>query len=284
MLIGIEAERANMQQATGVEHYAQQLILNLAKIDRQNEYVLYLRSKPAKWLLDLPDNFRLKIIPFPVFWTQLRISWEMLVHPVDCLFIMASALPIIHPRQSVVTIHDIAWEYYPETFGRFMLRYLKFSTWYAVKFARRIIAVSQQTKDDMIKKYHLPAGKINVVYHGFDMSTEIRRSPDDEKKQIAALPDKYILYISTLQPRKNVIGLIDAFIELKKEKKVPHSLVLVGGKGWLYDKIMEKISGHPEIIYCGYGHDRFAYLEKADLLVQPSFYEGFGMSILDAFA
>lgn len=284
MLIGIEAERANLREATGVEHYAQQLILNLAKIDHENQYVLYLRGQPEQWLKDLPSNFRLKVIPFPVFWTQIRISLEMLFNPVDCLFIMASALPIIHPRNSVVTIHDIAWEYYPETFSAFMLRYLKFSTWYAVKFARRVIAVSQQTKNDLIKKYKLPADKISVVYHGFDMSTEMRHSPDDEKKKIAGLPGKYILYISTLQPRKNVIGLIDAFIAMKKEKNVPHSLVLVGGKGWLYDKIMEKISGHPEIIYCGYGHDRFAYLEKADLLVQPSFYEGFGMSVLDAFA
>ncbi len=284
MTIGIEAERANLQQATGVEHYAQQLILNLAAVDRENTYILYLRSKPAEWMSKLPVNFKLKVIPFPLFWTQIRISLEMLFHPVDCLFIMASALPVIHPRNSVVTIHDIAWEFYPETFSAFMLWYLRFSTWYAVKFAHRIIAVSEQTKKDLMKKYNLASEKISVVYHGFDMRTEMMASPAEEKERIARLPEKYILFLSTLQPRKNVIGLIDAFIALKKEKNIPHSLVLVGGKGWLYGQIMEKIKNHPEIIYCGYGYDRFAYLQRADLLVQPSFYEGFGMSILDAFA
>src|SRR5258708_6896762 len=187
MKIGIEAQRANIENPTGVEHYAQQLILNLAKIDRGNQYVLYLRTKPAKWFSELPGNFRIKIIPFPIFWTQLRISWEMFLYPVDVLFIMASALPIIHPRNSVVTIHDIAWEFYPETFSAFTLNYLRFSTWYAVKFARRIIAVSQQTKKDLIKKYNLPESKIVVVYHGFDLATKIQFSPAKEIKKVTHL-------------------------------------------------------------------------------------------------
>ncbi len=289
MRIGVEAERANVSNPTGVEHYAQQLILALAKEDFENEYILYLRTKPASWLQQLPKNFKLKVMPFPIFWTQLRISWEMLVRPVDALFIMASALPLIHPKNSLVTIHDLAWEFYPETFKTFMRWYLRFSTWFACKFSRSIIAVSEQTKKDIAKIYKTNLSKISVIYHGFDAKSEIpaKASQEElskEQKKIAALPDKYILYISTLQPRKNVSGLIEAFVELKKEKQIPQSLVLVGGKGWLYEKIMQQIKDHPEVIYCGYGYDRFAYLKKADLLVQPSFYEGFGMSLLDAFA
>jgi glycosyltransferase involved in cell wall biosynthesis len=284
MRIGIEAERANISNPTGVEHYAQQLILNLAKIDSQNEYILYLQTEPAKWLLALPGNFKTKIISFPVFWTQIRISLEMLLNPVDVLFIMASALPIIHPRNSVVTIHDIAWDFYPETFGTFMLNYLRFSTWFACKFAKKIIAVSNQTKTDLIKKYNLRPEKIEVVYHGFDLQSELQQSSPEELRKVSSLPEKFVLFVSTLQPRKNVIGLIEAFIELKKEKNIPHQLVLVGGKGWSYKQILDKIGKHPEIIYAGYAENRLAYIKKADLLVQPSFYEGFGMSILDAFA
>ena len=78
----------------------------------------------------------------------------MLLQPVDLLFIMASALPIIHPRNSVVTLHDIAWDFYPETFNTSTLNYLRFSTWFAVKFARKVIAVSEQTKKDLLGKYH----------------------------------------------------------------------------------------------------------------------------------
>lgn len=286
MKIGIEAERANIDNPTGVEHYARQLILNIAKLDHENSYILYLRSKPQQWILDLPGNFEYKVIPFPIFWTQLRISWELLLHPVDALLIMASALPIIHPKNSVVTIHDIAWEFYPETFSKFMRNYLKFSTWYAVKFARRVIAVSQQTKKDLVKKYNLPEGKIEVIYHGFDQSTETQVSPPEERAKIEALPEKFVIYVSTLQPRKNVLGLIQAFIELKQKKQIPHSLVIVGGKGWLdtYSEVMKIVAEHPEIVYSGYAHDRLAYIGKADLLVLPSFYEGFGMTILDAFS
>ncbi|MDQ3018338.1 MAG: glycosyltransferase family 1 protein, partial [bacterium] len=75
MRIGIEAERANNPVKTGVEHYAYQLILHLAKIDDKNEYTLYLQTKPESWLLKLPENFKVKVIPFPKFWTQLRLSW-----------------------------------------------------------------------------------------------------------------------------------------------------------------------------------------------------------------
>ncbi|MDB4940082.1 MAG: hypothetical protein JWO40_507 [Candidatus Doudnabacteria bacterium] len=284
MKIGIEAERANSDYPTGVEHYAQQLILNLAKIDAQNDYVLYLRTQPAKWFAGLPSNFKIKILPFPIFWTQLRLSWEVLLHPVDSLFIMASALPIIHPKNSIVTIHDIAWDFYPETFGKFTLNYLRFSTWYACRFANKIIAVSEQTKKDLIKKYNLDPAKIAVVYHGFDRNTEMEKGSSEEQRLAGSLPKKFVLFLSTLQPRKNVIGLIDAFIELKKEKQIEHSLVLAGGKGWLYNKIIRKISEHPEVLYIGYVQNRFEFLKNADLLVQPSFYEGFGMSILDAFA
>lgn len=286
MIIGIEAERANIDQPTGVEHYAQQMILSLAKRQDGDSYVLYLRSKPREWIRDLPKNFSVKVIPFPVFWTQLRISWEMFWHPPDALFIMASALPLIHPKNSTVTIHDIAWKHYPETFSKGTYWYLKFSTWFAIHFAKSIIAVSRQTTDDLVKEYGVAPEKIAVVHHGFDRTTEIAVASDDaERKKLETLPRKFILYLGTLQPRKNIIGLIDAFRLLKKDSKFSeYSLVIAGGKGWLYDEIMRRIAGQDDIIYFGYVQDRFTLIRKAALLVQPAFYEGFGMQLLDAFS
>ncbi len=284
MRIGIEAQRANCENPTGVEHYAKQLLLALAKLDTKNQYTLYLQTAPVAWFSSLPQNFKIKVMPFPIFWTQVRISLEMLFNPVDRLLIMASALPLIHPKNSIVTIHDIAWDFYPETFGKFMLNYLRFSTWFAVHFAKHVLTISESTKKDLIRKYHLPAEKIIVTHLGFDFNSDTSKSDQEEQRRIADLPEKFILFLSTLQPRKNVIGLIDAFVELKKEQNLPHSLVLVGGKGWLYEETMAKIAEHPEVIYFGYAKDRFEILKKADLLVQPAFYEGFGLSLLDAFA
>lgn len=282
MLIGIEAERANHPQKTGVEHYARQLILHLAEIDRRNNYILYLRSQPEDWFLRLPKNFQVKVLPFPIFWTQLRLSWETFRRPVDALMIPASALPVIHPKKSVVTIHDLAWIFYPQTFTKFNRWFLRWSTKFAVERASNIIAVSEATKKDLIKYYHVPAGKITVVHHGFE------QVPSENQVSSVKLPEKYVLFLSTLQPRKNLEGLIDAFKELKREcPELPHRLVVAGKPGWKFESILRKIEENKDlVVYLNHvsDSDRLAILFKADLLVLPSFYEGFGMQILEAFS
>jgi|SRR5579872_20430 len=287
MLIAIEAERANIDNPTGVEHYAKQLILALAEIDRENKYILYLRTAPKSWIFNLPKNFEHKVMPFPVAWTQLRLSWEILWHRPDALFIPASALPLIHPKNSVVTVHDLGWTRFPETFGKWQLFTLKLFTWFARKFSSRIIAIAEQTKKDLIEMYDLPAQKITVVYHGFDIENENIKSDPIEQNKLNALPQKFILYLGTLQPRKNPQGLIDAFVDLKINHNISdYSLVIAGGKGWLYQEILDKIEKYKKhgIIYFGYVQDRLALLKKAAMLVHPSFFEGWGLQIFDAFA
>jgi len=304
MLIGIEAERANNPQKTGVEHYAKQLILALAEIDRVNSYVLYLRTKPESWFLNLPANFKVKVIPFPIFWTQIRISWEMLIHPVDVLFIPASALPIIHPKKSVVTIHDIGWRYFPDSFTGFMRNFLEWSTKFAVKNASTIIAVSESTKKDLIKFYSVDESRVVVVYHGFDQDGVVQAtrsgSDDPSGSRTTGLPNKtdiagrwpalqgpYVFFLSTLQPRKNLEGLIKAFRLLKTENPdIRQKLVVAGKPGWKFEPILRTIEQNKDVvIYLNHvsDKDRFALLKRADLLVLPSFYEGFGMQILESF-
>src|SRR6185436_3875301 len=100
---------------------------NLAKLDSVNEYVLYFRSQPEDWFLQLPKNFSVKVIPFPKFWTQIRLSFEMMLHPVDVLFIPASALPLWHPKNSVVTVNDIAFEIFDGIYTGDMNYYQKFT-------------------------------------------------------------------------------------------------------------------------------------------------------------
>ncbi len=285
MTIGIEAERANNPQKTGVEHYAKQLILHLAEIDRINSYVLYLRTRPESWFSQLPKNFTVKVIPFPVFWTQVRISWEMLTHPVDVLFIPASALPLFHPKKSVVTIHDIGWRYFPDSFTWFMRNFLEWSTKFAVKNAAAIIAVSESTKRDLEKFYNVDESKVVVVHHGYESANQLISLSANHP---ASLPDKYVLFLSTLQPRKNLEGLIAAFRKLKKENPdLPHKLVVAGRPGWKFASILRLIEQNKEfVVYLNHvsDTDRFALLKDADLLVLPSFYEGFGMQILEAFS
>lgn len=282
MIIGIEAERANNPQKTGVEHYAKQLILHLAKIDKTNFYVLYLRTPPEAWFNRLPENFKIKVIPFPVFWTQIRISLEMLLNPPDILLIPASALPVIHPKKSVVTIHDLAWKYFPDSFTNPMRIFLEWSTGFAVRHASNIIAVSESTKGDLVKFYGVDEKKVIVVHHGYDIG-------ESENQRIGiSLPEKYILFLSTLQPRKNLEGLIDAFKLLKRENpEIDQKLVVVGRPGWKFESILKKIADNKDaVVYVNHVSDdeRLHILSKADALVLPSFYEGFGMQILESFA
>ncbi len=283
MVIGIEAQRANLGQKTGVEHYAKQLILHLAQRDNSNNYVLYLRTAPERWLLDLPKNFKLKVLPFPVFWTQVRLSWELFLNPVDVLFIPASALPFFHPKKSVVTIHDLGWKYFPKSFTWFMKSFLEWSTGFAAKSASSIIAVSEATKKDLIKFYKINASKVAVVHHGFGLANQSISLPTNQSEL-----GKYVLFLSTLQPRKNLQGLIVAFRKLKQEHPdLPHKLVVVGKPGWKFESILKDIEENKDIVvYLNHVNeeDKCAILSKADLLVLPSFYEGFGMQILEAFA
>jgi len=286
MRIGIEAERANHPTKTGVEHYAQQLILHLAAMNGGHKFTLYLRTAPQAWFAKLPGNFLVKVMPFPKFWTQLRLSWEMLRHAPDLLFIPASALPFFHPRRSVVTIHDIAWVNYPEAFTPFMRRYLHWSTGFAVRHASRVIAVSEATRQDLMKYYMVAPEKVVTVPHGYEVPTDINAPAS---KEIAALlPERYVLFLSTLQPRKNVVGLIDAFVEMKKEHpELPHKLVIVGKPGWKFEPILQKINEHKDVlVYLNHisDNDRWPVYRGADLFVHPSFYEGFGMWLLEAFA
>ena len=293
MVIGIEAERANLAAKTGVEHYAQQLIMHLAEIDRVNEYRLYLRTKPEPWFFSLPKNFSVRVIPFPVFWTQLRISWEMIMHPVDVLFIPASALPLLHPKKSVVTIHDVAWLFYPETFTSLNRYFLRLSSWFAVRFAWRIIAVSHATKKDLVAEYGVDQKKVTVVHHGFalvNVGTDHRSVHQQGQVNDLSLqiPHPYILFLSTLQLRKNLEGLIIAFRKLKQEyPELPHKLVVVGKPGWKTESILKIIDTNKDVvIYLNHISEahKTEVLTQASALVIPSFYEGFGMQILEAFA
>jgi glycosyltransferase involved in cell wall biosynthesis len=284
MIIGIEAERANNKEKTGVEHYAKELIQHLSKIDSQNEYILYLQTQPQDWFLNLPKNFKIKVIPFPKFWTQLRVSWEMLWHPPDVLWVPASTLPLIHPK-SVYTEHDVAWVYYPEIFTWSQRSFHRIFSWLARTGSTKIISISEATKKDLVKHYGVAPEKIAVVPHGYTESANINYELPAELK--AKLPEKYILFLSTLQPRKNLERLIDAFRELKTEHpELPHKLVVVGKPGWKFQTILRKIDENKEnVVYLGHvgDNDRWPIYRGADLFIHPSLYEGFGMWILEAF-
>jgi glycosyltransferase involved in cell wall biosynthesis len=298
MLIGIDASRTTVARRTGTENYALNLTRELLATGQdlaEHRFRLYFNNLPPPGLLD--GQAEQRVIPFPRLWTHLRLSWEMATRPPDLLFVPAHVLPLIHPRKSVVTIHDLGYLYYPEAHTPFQNAYLRWSTRFNARAAARVLADSQATSDDLVRHYHIPADKIVVVYPGRDESL----APVTDPAALSAvrarygLTGPYLIHVGTLQPRKNLIRLLRAFASLLADIELPPpflgglQLVITGKKGWLYNDLLAEIqkldlAAEGRVVLTGYVPDADlpALLSGALAFVFPSLYEGFGFPVIEA--
>ncbi len=272
MIIGINAVAAFTRPRTGVEEYTYQLIKHLAMLEeaKKHRFVLYTDPRVGG-NIPLKDNFEIKELNwgFPG-WTQVRLASEMVANKPDLLLIPVHVLPLIHPRNSVVVLHGLEFEYHPECYPKKHAKYLRWITKYALKNANKVIAVSENTKEDLIELYDGDPDRIHVVHHGIGNPKKA-----EEKKD-----DPYILYLGRLETKKNIQGIVRSFELLKKKYQVPHKLILAGSKGHGYDSI------HlcNDVVEKGYvsEKEKWQLLKNAEMFVFPTFYEGFGMPILEA--
>lgn len=281
-VIGIDASRAISPQPTGTETYSLRLIQALLSLAPPWHVRLYLRQSPGANPFPQAD---LRIIPFPRLWTHLRLSWEMVRHPPDLLFIPAHVLPPIHPRRSLVTVHDLGYRYFPHAHTRFQRVYLDLSTRWNARAAAHLLADSEATRADLVRIYGTPPEKVTVAYPGYDESLAPVRDPAALAAVRAryGIPGAYFLYLGTLQPRKNLARLVLAFSRLSTRA----SLVLAGRRGWQADDLLVQIRrwGLEGRVLCpGYirPEDRAPLLSGALAFVFPSLYEGFGLPVLEA--
>jgi len=296
MHIGIDISRLGSREHTGTEHYTFALLGAMAKLDRLNPCTLYSNGLPAS-LPPLGTNMRLRSLPFPRLWTHTRLAGEMLHHPPDVLFVPAHVIPLVHPSASVVTIHDLGYLAFPRAHTPARWLDLHFSTFWSTRAASHIIAVSQATRNALQTHYRVPAEKITVIPHGVAPHFQ----PVTDPQAIAAAKKRYgiegdyLLSIGTVQPRKNLVRLIDSFAQVVQtgmDSAPPLKdvrLVLAGKKGWLTRTIEQRgqaASLHGHLVFTGYVEykDLPALLSGALALVFPSLYEGFGMPVLEAMA
>jgi glycosyltransferase involved in cell wall biosynthesis len=296
MLIGIDASRAAAARRTGTENYSLHLIRELLVQGGEHRFRLYFNQSPPAGLL--PAGAEQWVMPWPRLWTHARLSWEMVARPPDLLFVPSHVLPLIHPRRSVVTVHDLGYHYYPQAHTLFQNVYLRWSTHYNARTATCVLADSEATRRDLLQYYHIDGDKIAVVYPGRDESLV----PVADPVRLAAIrarygiPGPYLLYVGTLHPRKNLGRLIAAFAanfhspaaSLRSLFSDLH-LVLAGQKGWLYDDIFAQVRRlrlEDRVLLTGYvpDEDLPALLSGALAFVFPSLYEGFGLPVLEAMA
>lgn len=295
MVIGIDASRANNTQKTGVEWYAFFLIEELKKIVPKTVNVILYSEKPLEGeLAVLPANWSSKVLRWPPrrFWTQIRMSYEMLFHAPDVLFVPAHVFPLIHPKKTVMTVHDVAAFRFPHSYNWFERWYSLWSAKYAVKNLWRVIVPSIFTKDELKSLVNTDQKNIVVVNHGFDQKFTEKKSEAEIAKTLEKYNIKkpFLLSVGRLEEKKNTIGTIHAFEILKRSYHHDDlQLILIGKSGYGGEKVDEAIRSSKfsqDIIHPGYVEQRDipAIFQAAEMFVFPTLYEGFGIPVLEAFA
>lgn len=283
--ISIDASRTTTAQRTGTENYALQLIRAMLALDTPHHFTLYFRDPPPSGLFPGNPRATWRIIPWRRMWTHSRFTAELWRRQPDVTFVPAHTLPLWFPGPSVVTIHDLGYIYFPSAHPDPARRYLAWSTRHSAKRATRIIVDSLATSRDLAAHYGVSENRINLVYPGVDESLAPVSDPAQLKAVRAAynLPERYLLFIGTLQPRKNIARIVQAFSYWQaKQTNSDVALVLAGPKGWLYDP--NWTAGTPNVFLPGYIQDSdiAALYSGALALVFPTLYEGFGFPVLEA--
>ncbi len=310
MRIGIDARtilNPEKGDAIGVGHYTYQLIRHLLEIDKKNEYVLFfdfhVREKDVKKFSS--SNVKVRFYPFsdykkylPGFYNEILGVATLNKEKLDVLHSPShmSRIPTGYDGKMVVTINDLTALKVPDVLPKVSIVHSIALLNLMTSKADKIIAVSQSIKNDIVKNFKHTEEKTEVVHSGFDSRLFEEYESVDGEKILGkyGIKDRYILFLGTLEPVKNIVRLLEAFRifkdNLKKEKiNYDYKLVMAGKRGWLakeYKQIAKDLGIHKNVIFTGYviGDELVPLFRNADFFVLPSLYEGFGSTILEAFA
>jgi glycosyltransferase involved in cell wall biosynthesis len=292
MLIAIDASRADVPQRTGTEAYSLHVIRGLIAAGGAHRFVLYLRDTPPAELFPPAPNVQLTVIARRRLWTHTALGPAVRRARPDVLFVPSHVVPWpdVGGVPAVVTVHDVGYRRYPQAHPLFERAYLDWSTRHSARTARRVIAVSQATANDLARFDGVSPSKTRVIHSGIDETLK----PVHNLAEIVALRDRYgidgpyVLHVGSLHSRKNLIRLVEAF-ERVKDEVGGLRLVLAGRPGWGARTIARRITQlglTGRVILPGYVDqgDLAALYSGARVYAFPSLYEGFGFPALEAMA
>jgi len=295
---GIDGNEANVADRVGANVYAHRVLIELDKLAKKKavKFRVYLKNRPFDDFPHESEFWKYKVFGPSKLWTQWRLPLELFreMGGPQVFFTPGHYAPRFSPIPTVISIMDLAFLRFPKDFRSQDLKQLTSWTAYSVKKASRILAISKATKKDICRFYEVDSKKVAVTYPGYDKQRFDRQkvkpgmAKTKEVLKKYRLKDPYLVYVGTLQPRKNVARLISGFARIKSAFP-NHKLVVVGKKGWLYDEMFvttKKLNLEQEVVFTGFApEEELPHLVAgAQAYVLPSLYEGFGIPVVEAMA
>jgi glycosyltransferase involved in cell wall biosynthesis len=307
MHIGINAQLLSFSQNYrngGVSRYIRSLLTALAKQPGEHKYTVFVNGEDVVERLGAQHpQITYVSAPWPESRPASRIAWEQLTLPslirqkhIDVLHSPVNVLPEFLPRScaGIITLHDLAFLRFPNVLTRSKRLYHRTFTIRSLRRATMIITVSDSTRQDAIELVGVRPERVQTVYPCIDPRYSIVTKEEEVAglevfRQQHGLAQGYILYLGTLEPRKNIPALIEAYARLRQAHNIQEKLVVAGGKGWLYESIFEKVQKlglESEIIFPGFvgDPDQTTWYQAASAFIYPSLYEGFGLPVAEALA
>jgi len=297
MIIGIDGNEANIEKRVGVNTYAFEILWNLWKLQDEwkgiHKLIVFLKNEPQASLPKETDAFKYRVIKGGGMWilTKLMPSLFFGKPKCDAFFSPSHYIPPLAPMKRYCSIMDLG---YLEFSGQFKKRdFWQLKVWSAISIfvSKAIFAISNSTKNDIVRHYPFARGKVHVTPLAYDPEKFNMGIPEKDVRRVRerySIVSDYVLYLGTLKPSKNLESLIDAF-SIARKSLPGIKLVIAGKKGWMYEDIFRKVKElglENEVIFTDFvpENDKPALIKGAKVFVLPSFWEGFGLDVLNAMA
>ena len=297
MHIGLNAHLlswSSSYRAAGINWYIYNLLQHLPKAARHHSFTAFLGDKEAAQAF---SGLRTEVSALPTVRPAVRILWEQLVQPVhllrrsiDLLHSLAFVQPLVMSCPGVLTVYDLSFVLFPQGLQTWRRLYLRWGTARSAVRAARVIAISASTKRDLVELLHVQEARIDVVPCGVDEDFRPVERPEllDQWRARRGLPQQMLLFVGTIEPRKNLTTLLKGYALLRDRIQAP-PLVIAGARGWRHKEVLsavQELGLEEEVFFPGYipREELPLWYNAADIFVYPSLYEGFGLPVLEAMA